>query len=144
MPKKISNTQIANKISSYYTIYRSALKSLVNTSEMPTAHYHILSILNERAPMRMGEISDIMAISRPNLTPLVDKLVALNYVERIAYNNDRRVTTIAMTDTGREALKREHNIVVEGVSKFTSKLTDAEREQFINALDSITEMLSRF
>lgn len=143
MPNKITNSQIADKISSFYTIHRTALKSLVNTAEMPTAHYHILSILNERAPIRMGEISEIMAISRPNLTPLVDKLVALNYVERILYNHDRRVIYIAITDSGREALRSEHKIVIEGISKFTSKLTDEERKQFINALDTITEMLTR-
>lgn len=89
MTNMITNRQIADKISNFYTIHRTALKGLVNTTEMPTVHYHILSILNEKGPMRMGEISDTMAISRPNLTPLVDKLVAQNYVERMEYKDDR-------------------------------------------------------
>lgn len=143
MTNKITSSQMADRITYYYVLHRSVLKSLVKSGEMPLAHYHILSMLDERAPMRMGEISKIMAISRPNLTPLVDKLVALNYVERIAYNHDRRVTYIAITDAGREALKNEHSIVVEGISRFTSKLSEEDSEKFIAAMDTLIEMFSR-
>lgn len=143
MTKKITNSQLAEKITRYYTFQRSALKTLITSDEMPLAHYQILSILSERGQMRMGEISDIMAISRPNLTPLMDKLVTLNFVERAAYNHDRRVTYIMITDTGRIALEKEKSVIIEGISSFTSKLSGEENEKFINALDVITEMFSR-
>lgn len=144
MSEKITNSQIADKIRRYFTLQRTVLRSLNNTGDMPLSHYQVLSILNERGQMRMGEMSDFIAISKPNLTPLVDKLFELNYVERIATNYDRRVTFIAITATGREALKSEHTKVVDGLSQITNNLSDEEREKFSDALDFMIEIFSKF
>lgn len=143
MSNKITNSRLAEKITQYYAFQRIVLKSLITSGEMPLAHYQILSVLLERGQMRMGDLSDTMAISRPNLTPLVDQLVNLHYVERAASSHDRRVTYILITDIGRLALEKEKDVVVKGVSNFTAKLNDEESEKLVSALDTITELFSR-
>lgn len=143
MSNKITNVQLAERITQYYSVQRNILKSLTSSDAMTFSIYQTLNMLSERGQMRMGEIADILAISRPNLTPLVDKLFAINYIDRVGYNHDRRVTYIMITDTGRAALEKEKSVIVAGISRFTSKLSDEENEKFINALDTITEMFSR-
>lgn len=143
MDKPITSKQMSERITKYYLMHRSLLKTLMKVGKMPLAQYHILSLLSENTSMRMGEISQLMAISRPNLTPLVDKLVALGYVQRIADDHDRRVTYISITQMGIEALENERKIVAESVSRFTDRLNDDERARLADALDTLTEISSR-
>lgn len=143
MPNEITDGQIVNQMIRYFILARTMPKSLLKTGNIPQAHYHILSILEERGQMRMGEIAEMLSISRPNLTLMVDQLMKLNYVERNTHGHDRRVICIVLTDVGHEILKKENDIIIKGISSFTSKLTDDDYEHFTNSLDFITEMFLR-
>ena len=140
MSKYLTNKQMSERITKYYLSHRSILKSLMKVGNMPLTQYHILSLLAENSNMRMGEISQRMAISRPNLTPLVDKLVALGFVERVSDDGDRRVTYVSITENGKKALDDERRLISESVSKFTENLTDDERCRLADALDTITDI----
>jgi len=143
MQKTVTSKAMSERITKYYLMHRNLLKTLMKVGKMPLAQYHILSLLAENTSMRMGEISQIMAISRPNLTPLVDKLVALDYVQRISDEHDRRVTYICITSSGVAALENEHKIVSESISTFTDKLSDDDRLRLAEALDTFSDIVSR-
>ena len=143
MHKNISSKAMSDRITKYYLMHRSLLKTLMKVGKMPLAQYHILSLLTKNTSMRMGEISQIMAISRPNLTPLVDKLVSLGYVKRISDDHDRRVTYVSITSEGLEALQNEHDLISKSISKFTDRLNDEDRERLAEALDTFSEIASR-
>lgn len=85
------------------------LKSLFLTK----TQFKILKTLAVWGMLRMGEMSNILSISRPNLTPSVDKLVELQYIERKADAKDRRVVFTAITAQGREAFLLEQDIIDE-------------------------------
>lgn len=144
MQTRATNEEMSERITRYYLMHRSVLKSLMKVGKMPLAQYHILSLLAENNSMRMGEISQLMAISRPNLTPLVDKLVTMNYVQRIADGHDRRVTYITITEEGAAALNNERKLITESVSRFTDKLSDEDCARLANALDTLNDISSRF
>lgn len=131
------NEVLSERITKFYLMHRSVLKSLMKVGKMPLAQYHILSLLSEYRSMRMGEISQMMAISRPNLTPLVDKLVAMGYVERAADERDRRVTYISITEGGEQALARERSLILESVSHFTEKLAEEDCVKLSEALEML-------
>ena len=143
MSKTLTNKQMSERITRYYLSHRNILKSFMKVGNMPLTQYHILSLLSENTNMRMGEISQKMAISRPNLTPLVDKLVALGFVQRISDDNARRVTYVSITEKGRNALDDERRLISESVAKFTETLTEDERSRLADALDTITEITAR-
>ena len=140
MENRVANEVLSERITKFYLMHRSVLKSLMKVGKMPLAQYHILSLLAEDHNMRMGEISQLMAISRPNLTPLVDKLVSLGYVQRTTDERDRRVTYISTTPAGEQALIDERGMILESVSHFTDRLSPEDCERLCDALEMLNEI----
>ena len=67
----------------------------------------------EKSPegMTLGALSRRMMVSNGNLTGLVEKLVELGLVARVAHARDRRATVVRLTEAGRDsfaAMAAEH------------------------------------
>jgi len=74
----------------------------------PLAWYEILdglSVAPEQS-LRMGELAELLPISKGGMTKMVDRIVANGLVERRACPTDRRVSYVALTDAGIETLDR--------------------------------------
>lgn len=140
MQNKMKPTQVAEALTEYHLVYRNLFKNLIKSSTMPLTQYHILDMLSEHPNMRMGEISQLMAISRPNLTPLIDKLVNMHYVDRVADNHDRRVTYINITSEGQKALSVERTAIEHNVEQLCSKLSETEYKSFSAAILTLVEI----
>ena len=61
MENRVANEVLSERITKFYLMHRSVLKSLMKVGKMPLAQYHILSLLAEDHNMRMGEISQLRA-----------------------------------------------------------------------------------
>jgi DNA-binding MarR family transcriptional regulator len=82
--------------------------------------YEVLLFLAD-APdgrLRMSEIADRVLLSRSGLTRLVDRLVALGFVERCAAEDDGRGAFAELTAAGREKLAEARRTHLEGVRRF--------------------------
>lgn len=132
--------QVAKSLTDYHLVYRNLFKNLIKSATMPLTQYHILDMLANNPNMRMGEISQLMAISRPNLTPLIDKLVGMRYVDRVADHHDRRVTYINITPEGKAALEVEREAIERNVEQLCSRLTKEEYNNFSAAISTLVEL----
>ena len=140
MRSGVDSIQLTKALTDYHLVYRNFFRNIIKPEKMPVTQYHILSVLQERPNIRMGEISQIMSISRPNLTPLIDKLVALNYVERVSDTNDRRVTYISLTALGKKVFNSEKKTINDHIATVCSKMTEQELLSFGNALNTLTSL----
>ena len=105
-------------------------------AEMRAAHglsvsaYEVLMFLGD-APagrLRMAEIADRALLSRSGLTRLIDRLVALGYVERCAAEDDGRGLYAQLTDAGRAVLGRARETHYRGVRRhFLDRLGPADQ-----------------
>ncbi len=134
---------IAQLLTEYHLVHRNLFKALIKSSTMPLTQYHILDMLNKNRNIRMGEISQLMAISRPNLTPLIDKLVSLQYVDRIPDSHDRRVTYINITDAGRASLETERAAIESNVMHFCSRLSKEDYEAFCQSMETLVKLSNK-
>ena len=66
--------------------------------------------------LRMSELADRLLLSRSGVTRLVDRLVADGLVERVSCEDDRRGQWAALTDAGRDRLRRAAPIHLRGVA----------------------------
>jgi DNA-binding MarR family transcriptional regulator len=75
-------------------------------------HFEIMHLLDEHGEMHVCEIGEKLQIARAQMTGLIDKLAALNIVERTVDAADRRTFIITLTAQGRTILKsKEHEIM---------------------------------
>jgi DNA-binding MarR family transcriptional regulator len=107
---------------------------------MPHAYYEILVRLSE-APgwtLRMGELADILLVSRSRLSHAVARLAETGWVRREGVHSDRRGTQAILTAAGFEVLAVAAHGHVEGVrTHLFDELSIDQQEQ----LRTISEKL---
>jgi long-chain acyl-CoA synthetase len=68
------------------------------------AQYRMLAILGDGGRSAASKLADLMAVSRPTVTGVVDGLVARGLVAREAVDGDRRRVDIVLTEAGKSLI----------------------------------------
>ena len=131
------------------TILRTAdiLKHAVERSMAPFGisheQFNVLRILRGAGESGLPtlEIANRMISRSPNVTRLLDKLIAKKLARRIRSRQDRRVVVISITSQGGELLASLNRVVDEAFEKFPT-LTKAEMHTLLELLDRIREHLA--
>ncbi|MBR3504403.1 MAG: MarR family transcriptional regulator [Clostridia bacterium] len=110
---------------------------------MPLSHFQVLSLLEERGSMSVSEISDYFDIAKPNITPLVDRLVGAGLVDRVRSNTDRRVVFIVILDEGRARLNAIREMLTENVEEWKNALTDEEFQLLAESMGNVVALLKK-
>jgi DNA-binding MarR family transcriptional regulator len=85
----------------------------------------------------MSKIGEILYISKPYVTSLVDKLADKGLVARHLHETDRRITNIALTDAGKEFLELHKK---ELGSQIGAKLVNLDQADLAELADSLLTM----
>jgi DNA-binding MarR family transcriptional regulator len=67
--------------------------------------FHLTSILERHGPMSMSRIAELVDVSFPTATGIVDRLEERGLVERVRVPDDRRLVLVQLTEGGRQALR---------------------------------------
>lgn len=89
-------------------------------------------LVNEGAPLRVGELADRLDVRHPHVTRQVKELEEQGLVERVREEGDRRVQRVAPTRTGRDTLLRVDGIMQ---SLLDESLADVSAEEIRIAAD---------
>ena len=103
------------------------------------AQYRLLDFARAE-PVRAGELATRAAISRPNLTTIVDTLETRGWIQRDRVPGDRRGVTLEVTASGVEVLRQVEAAFAERVDDL---LEDDERATVFTGLDVLLEALHR-
>jgi len=91
--------------------------------------------------MSVSEISKRLGIAKPNITPLIDRLIADGYVERRRDTRDRRVVNVVLLPAGEEKLALIRETIVRQVMRWTSSIPEKDFFELERALKVISEVL---
>jgi DNA-binding MarR family transcriptional regulator len=108
-----------------------------------TGTHYVLATLEKEGPLTMTDISRKLIIPKPNVTPLVDKLIELGYVERLADEHDRRIVKVKITEKGIEVIEELRSQVSEHIKQKLSIFNDEELGELCSALKTVNLILSR-
>ncbi len=121
----------------------SHISAFQSENGLPLSHFQVLSLLNERGSMSVSEISEFFDIAKPNITPLVDRLVNSGLVDRVRSTTDRRVVFIVILDEGRTRLKTIRSLLGENVESWKRALSDEEFDRLATALSDVVTLLGK-
>lgn len=127
------------------SIRRKLLKmALISISEDITPpRFEIMKLLDETGTLHVAEIGERLRIARPQMTYLIDKLVALNIVERQTNIEDRRMLNITLTNKGK-TIFREHDSHIKNATKeVLSCLTDKDLQDLSASLRKLKDIFSK-
>ena len=103
--------------------------------------FEIMRLLEEEGTLHVSQIGERLQIPKAQMTKLIDKLVALNIVERKLGTADRRIYNITLTAEAKAVLEEHKNKVVGAVREIMSSLSDEEVENLSVSLRNLRDIL---
>lgn len=119
------------------------LSAIQSDQGIPLSHVQVLAMLEEVGSMSVSEISKRFGIAKPNITPLVDRLVNAGLVDRVRSETDRRVVNIVILEEGRERLRQIQSALNDHVASWQHALSAEEFERLDRALADVIEILGK-
>jgi MarR family transcriptional regulator, organic hydroperoxide resistance regulator len=124
-------------------VLRHAVERSLSAFGLSNEQYNVLRILRGAGENGLPtlEISSRMLSRSPNITRLLDKLIAKKLVRRSRPKEDRRVVIVAVTPQGLQLLAHLDGVVDNVFNNFPPT-TNAEMESLVNVLDRIREHMA--
>jgi DNA-binding MarR family transcriptional regulator len=112
----------------------------VGALELTLTQIKLLHHLEEsERELTLKEGAELVRVSLPAASRVVEELVRRGFVERHEDADDRRMKRVRVTDAGRQVIRRLNAARLSGLQEFTESLTDAEREKLAVALSELLE-----
>jgi len=75
------------------------------------------------------------------MTPIIDKLIDENMINRYNDPNDRRIIRIELTDKAHKFLKNQEEIIKSNLAKKISSLDEKDLESLNDNIKNITQII---
>ena len=103
------------------------------------SHGDILATLFQETVLPMGELARMIDRDKSTVTTLVDKLIALGYVEKVKDDPDTRVTLVKLTEQGK-ALKPDFDeISARLLSRVYAGISAKEQQELVALLSRLRD-----
>ena len=106
-------------------------------------HFEIMMLLAEEGGLPVVEIGKRLVLAKAHMTQLVDKLVEKEIVVRESDPNDRRVTRICLTKSGKKCLESVRSRVGGALEKALLSLSEKDIEDLSVSLGKIRHILPK-
>lgn len=110
--------------------------------DLSPSHIHILLALEEMGSLSISELAKTVMVSKTNMTPLIQKLIDKNYVERTYDKKDRRYIHISLTEAGNGFLENHKALVINGLKGKIAKFNEEELEKLLTSLEALKKLLN--
>jgi len=126
-------------------INKKLMKPIVNLlkEEIPPYHFQVLQILLEQGTSTVSEIANILCVSRPNMTPLIDKLIKDGLVSRSSDAKDRRIINISITEEGRKLGLENVQLFKNKLRSKISLLPEEDIKCFLESLENVKNIINK-
>lgn len=118
--------------------------ALTKKFNIPHSHIKVLFYLIHHGPISISKMAKELCISKPNMTPVIDKLVEEGLVTRDYDPTDRRVILIQTTPKALEFLKETQDYVKEIIKEKLSSLNDEDINTLSTSLESLLSVIKKF
>lgn len=103
-----------------------------------------IGLLHKEGPLRIGDLSEKMALSNSTVSGILDRLEKLNYIERIKSPEDRRVVHVDLTESFRTIMDSRKEKMDDLMSKMIGHATEEEVETIVNGLKTLDLVINRY
>lgn len=106
-------------------------------------HFHALFILEEYGTLPVSDIGKKLMVSKPNMTPIIDRLISEGLVERLPHKTDRRVINIALNDRGRQFIIQNKRMIKDKLKARLSSLSEEDLDVLLQSLENMRDIIMK-
>jgi DNA-binding MarR family transcriptional regulator len=99
-----------------------------------------LATLDRAGAKRITELAAIEGVTQPSMTTLVAGLEKAGLVERSGDPNDKRVSLVSLTSTGRDYIRHRRQVNTETFAALVSELPPAEATALAAAVPALVRL----
>lgn len=100
--------------------------------------FDILMLLSRHPHgLNMGDLARELVVTKGNVTGVVKRLEADGFIERVVNDNDRRIQTVKLTETGRQSFKTYYGLYAKSISGALGHLSMKELSQLTLIMSKI-------
>ncbi|MEI8201777.1 MAG: MarR family transcriptional regulator [Bacteroidota bacterium] len=132
---------IDNIISVKPMFYKTLGKPVPMSSDITPGAYYALMYLKKHDMFSMSDLGKMLQISKPNVTALVNKLIAKGFVIRSSDKLDRRLIMIRLSAKGSQFIEKNNKKYFEQIKSKLQTLSDEELESFSISLQNVKDTL---
>ena len=114
---------------------------IVRDRKLPFSNIQILIMLRG-GEMSISELSAKLGIAKPNVTPLVDRLMEAGLVERVRSPKDRRIVNVHLCDKGQEELVAIRAAIRRQVLEWDKRYNRSEARELNSAIARIYSIIT--
>jgi DNA-binding MarR family transcriptional regulator len=97
-------------------------------------NFRILNLVNEKKANTASDLADVIGITLPSISELLDKLIKEGLIERKVDDSDKRVSILSITKKGKVLVRESKRLIVKTISKKLLKLNKQQKKQYIEFL----------
>lgn len=112
-------------------------------NQMPLSYAQVLATLDIEESMTVTEISERFDIAKPNITPLIDRMIEAGYVKRVRNSTDRRVVHVFILEKGREKVREMIESLKDTIQGWSMNVTAEEAGRITDALEVIRSIFAK-
>ena len=140
---ELRSSTIENISDWYWRVYGSVQRASIEDwleLEMSTAQLKVFFMLGMDGPAKIGQVAEMLRISPPTASQLVERLVQAGYVERIEDATDRRYVEARLTPLGLEQMKRMQRGRRDHLSHLLSQLNADELSKLLEGMRALVHV----
>ncbi len=106
-------------------------------SELQLNQLHYLKVIDRTIDITFGKFAEILNVTKPSVTEIVNKLVKLACVEKKRCPSDKRIFYIKLTDKGRNIARLQYLSEQRVVDIIFKVFDDEEIDTFIKLIQKL-------
>ena len=106
-------------------------------SELQLNQLHYLKIIDRTIDITFGKLAEILNVTKPSVTEIVNKLIKLDCVEKTRCSSDKRKFYIKLTDKGRNIARLQYLSEQRVVEIIYRAFDDEEIDTFITLIKKL-------
>lgn len=127
------------------SFHKDIMKAMRENLEEGVSRYHleVVKTLEDYGTMHVTEIGEMLLISKPQMTRLIDELIDLGMVERQPDETDRRKININLTEKGKVMVERFRETIKGVIKTRLSPLPEKDLVELSATLKKVLEIGSK-
>ncbi|WP_294186266.1 MarR family transcriptional regulator [uncultured Clostridium sp.] len=114
---------------------------MVKGSIIPPSHMKVIFYLSKKKTMSVSNVAKCLDISKPNMTPIIDKLINEGFVHRYTDPNDRRRINIELTEKAYSFINDKKLEMKSNLMQKISILDDNDLIKLSSIINDMTEII---
>ncbi len=130
-------------LNSYNAISKSINPENLYKIELTSSQIKVLATFTERECYSMTELSQMLSVTLPTMTAMIDRLILSGLVKRERDERDRRVVLVRLTGDGKKVISNLMEIRKQEIEKVLRTLDHEEVEVFLGSIESVAQLLTK-